>query len=90
MSGGGGHILDMSNTIRRNRAMRNKKKFKSDYESKIKVWKEKQLKFKELSEEELAHVYEKISRDAKKQKEIIIFSIVIFIIILFTIKIILI
>ncbi|MDG4715495.1 hypothetical protein [Winogradskyella marincola] len=84
---GAGHVLDMINRMKQNRAQRpsNRDKFKQNnregiYSSEVK----KKPKFKTVSEEELLKIKEQIKANVQKQrkKEIKIFSIVFILIIL--------
>ncbi|WP_243472155.1 hypothetical protein [Winogradskyella sp. MH6] len=78
---GAGHVLDMINRMKQNRAQRpsNREKFKQNnreglYSSEVK----EKPKFKTVPEEELVRIKEQIQINAKKQRkrEIKIFSIV--------------
>lgn len=84
---GAGHVLDMINRMKQNRAQRpsNRDKFKQNnregiYSSEVK----EKPKFKTVPEEELLRIKEQIQINAKKQRkrEIKIFSIVFVLIII--------
>ncbi|WP_369995034.1 hypothetical protein [Winogradskyella sp.] len=83
---GAGHVLDMINRMKQNRAQRpsNRDKFKQNNREGIYSYEVKEKpKFKTVSKEELLKIKEQIKANAKKQrkKEIKIFSVVLILII---------
>lgn len=77
----GGHVIDMINRMKANRAQRpsNRSKFKENNRSGIYNEKTERLQFKTVSEKELIEIKKQIRLRAKaeKRKELIIYGIVI-------------
>jgi predicted nucleic acid-binding Zn ribbon protein len=87
MSGGAGHVRDMQNRMRQNRAMRSSQKdrFKSNNKNlSYSKGKSHKLNFVEVSDEKLEEIKRDIRVKAKQErrKEIILFLIVCLVIIL--------
>ena len=71
MSGGAGHIADMNNRMRQNRAMKasNKPKFKSgNRDLNFDTKNSKKLFFKKVSKRELNKIKSQIQQDLKKDR----------------------
>lgn len=80
--GGGGFAADGVNSMRANRLLRKKRKFKDVKSLVIETSGQTELQFKQVSPEELADIKDKIRKEVKKaaKKEITIYGVCILII----------
>lgn len=80
--GGGGFAADGVNSMRANRLLRKKRKFKDVKSLVIETSGQTELQFKQVSPEELAVIKDKIRKEVKKaaKKEITIYGVCILII----------
>ena len=81
MSGGAGHLADMNNRLRQNRAAKtsNKQKFKGNNRSlDFKVSESKKLKEVQVSPEEMTEIKKKIRREIiqERRRDILIVAVV--------------
>lgn len=82
--GGGGFAADAVNSMRANRLLRKKRKFRDIKGLVIKISGKTEFEFKQVSPEELELIKARIRKEAKKaaEKEIIIYGVCILIVLL--------